>query len=61
MKNFEKEIKNHMCRFNDGECVCECFVEGYRKGIEHGKNVLNTCKDLTHYVKVKEEIKRLNK
>lgn len=25
-------IKNHVCRFNDGEQTCDCFVEGFTAG-----------------------------
>lgn len=23
-------IENHICRFNDGEQICDCFVEGIK-------------------------------
>ena len=25
------DIENHYCRFNDGECVCDCFKEAIDK------------------------------
>lgn len=33
MKKY-KDLEEHICRFNDGECVCECFDEGYEKALE---------------------------
>lgn len=29
MKKF-KALEDHACRFNDGDHVCDCFVEGYK-------------------------------
>lgn len=26
-----KELEDHACRFNDGEQVCDCFDEGFKK------------------------------
>ena len=25
-----KELKRHICRFNDGECSCVCFIKGQK-------------------------------
>lgn len=25
-----KELKRHMCRYNDGECSCDCFIKGQK-------------------------------
>lgn len=29
-----KWLDDHTCRFNDGIHCCDCFVEGYSKGLE---------------------------
>ena len=39
MKNKQtkyKALKNHFCRFNDGESICECFNKGYKKALQDG-------------------------
>lgn len=36
-----KKHEDHICRFNDGECVCTCYGEGYAKGVEAAKDILN--------------------
>ena len=28
-------LKRHICRFNDGECKCQCFDKGYKAAIRH--------------------------
>lgn len=33
MKKY-KALKAHICRFNDGECICKCFDKGYKRGIK---------------------------
>lgn len=40
MKKY-KALKNHICRFNDGEQKCGCFDEGYRKAIKDFRKILN--------------------
>lgn len=36
----EEQRKNHICRFNDGECKCECFIAGQLFTIEHIKKMI---------------------
>lgn len=31
MKKKYPALKKHICRFNDGDCICECFDKGYKK------------------------------
>ena len=45
-----KALKNHICRFNDGECFCKCFDKGYRKAF----------KDIAKFLK-EDDIKILRK
>jgi hypothetical protein len=33
------KLKNHLCRFNDGECECLCFKECLEKTKEIIKNI----------------------
>jgi hypothetical protein len=30
MKKKYPALKKHICRFNDGDCICECFDKGYK-------------------------------
>jgi len=32
IRRVEELINAHVCRFNDGECRCECFIEGLTIG-----------------------------
>ena len=34
MKTKYPALKRHICRFNDGESICECFDKGYKKAIK---------------------------
>jgi len=44
-----KKHEDHICRFNDGDCICECYEEGFSAGekevkdriIEWAKNYMN--------------------
>ena len=27
-----KWLDDHACAYNDGNCECKCFVEGYKQG-----------------------------
>ena len=29
-----KALEDHTCGNNDGECVCQCFDEGYKKALD---------------------------
>lgn len=33
-EEIEKEIKNHICRFNDGGQICKCFDSALTRAIE---------------------------
>jgi hypothetical protein len=33
-------LENHICRFNDGECICDCFDEGYQQAVKEERERL---------------------
>lgn len=35
-----KKHEDHICRFNDGEQICDCFHEGYEDGVETSKTTI---------------------
>jgi hypothetical protein len=35
-------LKRHICRFNDGDNVCECFDKGYKKTTRELKKLFYT-------------------
>ena len=39
--NITPDIKNHICRFNDGNCVCECYKSGQDEFKSNIKEILN--------------------
>lgn len=70
MKKY-KALKNHICRFNDGEQKCKCFDKGYRKAIKDILNNLNSnypaynvssiCLDIYELLEVKKKESRKGK
>jgi len=38
--NAKPDIKNHVCRFNDGDCVCDCYKSGQDKYQSNLKELL---------------------
>ena len=50
MKKY-KDLEDHVCRFNDGECVCDCFDAGYKKALEQKELKF----DISNWKKIGEE------
>lgn len=44
-----KKHNDHICRFNDGECICDCFGEGFEAGKKEAIEEIK--KYLTEYMK----------
>jgi hypothetical protein len=43
MEKYKEALDNHLCRFNDGELACDCFVEGFKVGFNQETKTC-TCK-----------------
>ena len=48
MKQSETKLKkheNHICRFNDGECICECYSQGFEDAKKQFEKLLEKACD----------------
>ncbi len=50
----DKLLEKHICRFNDGECNCDCYIAGMQD--YHNYIVEKINKELKSVIKKKEQI-----
>ena len=40
----DKLLEKHICRFNDGECKCDCYIAGMTDYHNHIVEIVEDCK-----------------
>jgi len=62
----DKLLEKHICRFNDGECNCDCYIAGmtdYHNHIVEKINSIDPTKSnnaIDHHIKIKSLLQDTN-